>query len=99
MQKVLITKKAEEDLRALLTYTNQYSESGMRHLHKDFRKALLVIGEFPEAGRLFAGYRFIPFGPKRHASIYHVIKDGQSIIARVLHTFRDVEGILKKNSM
>jgi toxin ParE1/3/4 len=87
--KVEYTRRARDDLIAILAYIERRSPQGARNVARAIHKTLELIGEFPGSGRLAGeqGTRVLPVGRYPYL-VYWSVEGDEVWIIHVRHTAR-----------
>ena len=86
---VRYTPRASGDLDNILTYLDERSSEGAKHVHYSIRRVVELIGEYPYAGRTTGeqNTRVLPAG-RYPFLIYWSIEAGEVWILHLRHTSR-----------
>jgi toxin ParE1/3/4 len=87
--RVRYTRRAQRDLNAILAYIDAQSPSGARNVKLALQKAIELIGDHPEIGRLsgIQETRVVPVGRYPYL-VYWQILDGEVWLVHIRHAAR-----------
>src|SRR5947207_8233500 len=96
MLRLVVSRSARADMRAIGAYIGRDSLVAARHVHDKFREAFLLLQEFPEIGHLREDLTDLPvrfWGVYSYLIIYRVEKRTLRIV-RIVSGHRDIETLL-----
>jgi toxin ParE1/3/4 len=97
MAKVILRKKAIEDLNNIWNYTvNKWSENEADIYYNTIKNVCAEIGNYPNVGKVYSEISLNLIGLKsgKHIIFYHITSENEIEVIRILHERMDLKSRL-----